>query len=686
MYLRIIFLFLLVFATSCKDDAPDDITTDPADPKEKLIPAGSRKVTITVDPRYDLSNTIVYGFKDSVSMTATDKALAVPNGSRDYAIFWDKITEDIVAVVSIDSLSNEVVVNAQTVTAAMHDLIPNYLSLSESSRKDFDATALKLPEYNRLVIIVDELLTNKQSIYSTDEKFIEQLLLLNSHITEKYFEKLADEGGRIASDKDIKLWLVKNTSPGVTNQVYSHVDATFTPSLIDVGPDPMTYAVKPRPLTTKPELNRPTSIPLKDGYYEVELSQKTPQAQSNNEKAFIEGTVKVFFGALGLAKLTGSELQKCQGALTLSIVKDLSMNIVSPPTDWKSGALAVVKIGVNSFEKFIKTESCSKVFINPDILLHTVIGHSNVYSAAIKKANLAIEIAELGPWIVGRWIDPIEYNTQMQVHYGEVIPGTIGFTMSEEGKLLESYEAGKKITPGVQAKILSKYDDIVFDDYQFDVDWVVESGHGTITLRTGLDHLGRSAATWTLPQTEGQYKATARVTNLISKLMGSPIIFETIIKPCNLAETPTLLFSTDGSWKASHEFKAGWSNSDYNDTSWGPAGFPPYDCVIDACKDLPCIWGPKPENTVYFRKTFTVDLGTSLYCAYRLVLASDDNHSLTINGKTVYTSDGDDRLAGPEVTTDITSFIIDGKNVIGVQAIDAYGGCAVLHGKLFGFK
>lgn len=216
------------------------------------------------------------------------------------------------------------------------------------------------------------------------------------------------------------------------------------------------------------------------------------------------------------------------------------------------------------------------------------------------------------------------------------------------------------------------------------VQWEVIEGNGLLISDSETNSEGIAEAEWTLGNDNGDQKISATVKNMYGYKV-KPVIFSADLNRCGPTADSTLLFVTDGSWKASHDYTSGWEKLDFYDKNWGSAVFPPYDCITEKCVEASCIWGPEENPTVYLRKTFEVNFDTSPYCMYKLICASDDNHGLSINGKVVYTNDGD-RYAGPVVTTDITPYLNDGVNVISVMASDASSNCAAFHGKVFGYK
>ncbi len=534
--------FLVLFSFSCEKEDIDPVFEEKDNPKEKEIPEGSRKVSIKIDSKYDFKNTIAYGLSDSVSMSALDKSLAVRKEHGDFVMFIDKDSEHILAVAFVDSSSTELNLSATTVAAALQDLIPSYLSLPKDIREEFNSDATTIQEYKDFINIVDEILVKKEKIYSVEEKFIVQLDKINQYILNKYSSNNNNEGGRLEFDQGIKHWLVKEKSPEIANPVYSHVDAKFIPVLRDKGLPDVIVEVKPNRPIYKLQENIPdgsvftstiTPVSLKDGYYQIQLSQNPGPALEKNIGEAVSTFVNLAVG-LYLDKEFGEAPERlaCMQDIILPIKAGIVSSLPSLTKDWKSASSELVSIGGDVLIDNLTSSSCMKAALSAvslNKLALMVADKLNVYKLQIKIAKGLLDTYEICLWVAGIVV-PIKHTALMQVHYGKVIPGTIGFMESEEGELLESYEPGKNIIPGVKAQILSSYDEIVFAHFDFNVDWVVEEGHGTISEKTGLDHLGRSPTSWTLPQVKGDYKATASIINRSGNLLGSPVKFETKVE------------------------------------------------------------------------------------------------------------------------------------------------------------
>jgi hypothetical protein len=519
--------FLLLLTVAC--DKPEGPDVNPV-PGKKELPDGSRKVTIEVDKKYDLNNTKAYGIYDSLAMNATaaDKYMAVKNGSGDLVVFIDNKTSKILAVATLDSVGTQLNVNAKTVTAAIHDLIPAYLSLSKSKKADFEATAQSIPEYNALVSIVDQLLTNKEGIYSTNPAYVEQLRKVNRVILAKYSNDNDHKGERFASVEEMPAWLKKGEAPQVINQVYSHVDAIITPIHTGAGRPVITVPIEPRTLFyNDPTAKDITKLPIADGYYNLKLTQKTKRAEDANERELASRVVGLFMGQIfGLIK--GQSVAECQAALVGSVISTITSAAFNPPTSWKDGSKLVLDIGAKAIITFGTDDKCQKVFVSGAVLTKIVADKVNVWANLINGALVAKDIAELGPWALALW-PSFEFDKDMQVYQSKVIPGCVSF-QAIPGSVLKEYKGGEKARPAVEAKIISSYDQIELWDIIFNTKWTVDEGHGTVTSKdTPTNHEGKTANTWTLPTKPGVYtlKAEVKDSKQDQQLIGSPIQFTT---------------------------------------------------------------------------------------------------------------------------------------------------------------
>lgn len=137
---------------------------------------------------------------------------------------------------------------------------------------------------------------------------------------------------------------------------------------------------------------------------------------------------------------------------------------------------------------------------------------------------------------------------------------------------------------------------------------------------------------------------------------------------------------SDSSWNYSDVFVMDWLNADFDDSRWNSASAPSNglcdlssispDDRIDENGSLP-MWtqDPQQHQTVYFRKTF--DLSSHSFGKLRVVF--DDNGEVYINGYLVL-SNHDANDAGI-FTKNVSGFLHEGTNVIGIKGEDTFGVC-----------
>lgn len=524
----LLLVFSMVFVTSCLEkNEPDAIPAK--DPKPVL--KGTRKVNFIVDEAYDLSKTEAHSILDSASMSGGNEGLYVPEDYESTAFFTDDTSGEIVAVVRTDSLSENVIVNAESVAKALLTNIPSYHSLTVELKNKLEQEALTIEPFKDFVSTVDALLKSKRSVYSTDDEYIEQILELNRYILKNYLGDPNMEGGRMNKSNgkdDFTEWLTKESGGTLDNQRHSYVYAEFIPS---GGGKTITTVLDPKPIIKGKSVIALSGLGLKDDCYTVNLSQTHPSAVSKNFYELSTRFARMFLNAF-LGKLGSDSRNDCIAAIAGFIQVDINATILElggganlSPKDLLSKISATA---VGTIQSAFTNEACQKTLLNKRMIAKALAAQSNLFLYVVEKAALAYELAEYFPFVLAQ-TDPLVLSNKMQLYRGKLIPGCVTF-QKVEGSVSPQYVVGEKARPAVEAKIVSSYDEI--DLGQFEATWIVTNGNGSVTSpATPTNNEGKTVNTWTLPMKAGEYFIRADMLDgERDDMQGSPIEFKTIVE------------------------------------------------------------------------------------------------------------------------------------------------------------
>jgi hypothetical protein len=139
-------------------------------------------------------------------------------------------------------------------------------------------------------------------------------------------------------------------------------------------------------------------------------------------------------------------------------------------------------------------------------------------------------------------------------------------------------------------------------------------------------------------------------------------------------DTSTLRITSDGSWLVSGTLTPGWETVDFNDSTWDSSVAPaPDNGGWVTCPDHPDVetmWSSVQYTTIYLRKSFVIDSDSKVISA-TMTTGSDDDHDAYVNG-TLVASDWNG-VSGPYLNTDISAYLVPGKNVVAIKAHDTGG-------------
>ncbi|GAA4435448.1 hypothetical protein GCM10023188_27440 [Pontibacter saemangeumensis] len=504
----------------------------------KPVLKGARKVNFIIDEAYDLSQSEAHSILDSVSMSGDDKGLYVPEDFESSAFFIDDNSGEIVAVVRTNTVSDNVIVNAESVARALLTMVPSYQTLPDEMRDKFEKEAMTIEPFKDFVTTVDALLKSKRSVYSTDDEYIEQIIEINRYMLKNYLGDPNIEGGRINksnSEDDFKVWLTKESGGTLDNQRHSYVYAEFIPS---DGGKTIPTILDPKPIIKGKSVKALSSLGLKDDYYTVNLSQTHELAVSKNFYELSTRFARMFLNAF-LGRMGSDSRNDCIAAIAGSIQVDINATILElggganlSPKDLLSKISATAG---NTIQSAFTNAACQKTLLNKTLIAKAMAAQSNLFLKVVEAAALAHELAEYLPFVLAQ-TDPLVLSNKMQLYKGTVIPGWVRF-QELKGSLMEEYSSGDKAKPTVETKIISSYDEIDLGLIEFKATWIVTNGNGSVTSpETPTNHEGKTTNAWTLPMEEGEYFIRADMLDGDREDMeGSPIEFRTKVK-CKYSE------------------------------------------------------------------------------------------------------------------------------------------------------
>ncbi|MFD3002634.1 hypothetical protein ACFS7Z_19845 [Pontibacter toksunensis] len=526
------YFFFLLTITSCSD--PVEPSVKPTPPQvEKVIPPGSRKVTIKVDSKYNFNNVNGYSFTDSTSINS-DPSLIVPNNGATMLYFTDKASGNLLATVRVDSSMAEVEVNATSVSISLFELIPTYGELTPNQQREFEANAITTDAFKSLVAVVDGLLQNRSQIYSTDPKFVKSLSDLNKIIITSY---LADsqEGGRIRQGPnpgDPATWILQDENV-IDNQVHSYVDVLL---ISDNKSKSGNFIMGPRPF--KPGFHERKGLSNNDdGYYELRLTQNTNDAELKNGVAATEKVLSIVLGA-ALDKYLKANGAGCREEIVNKVgiaLNGILIQAKTTPTGADEVQEAMFDAAFGISKDVLTSEKCIAGIAVTAFIARAIAFKAHWVTTTIIVLWNTSDVVQVSN-LIEAFLLPIEHTVSIQLHHGAIIPGQ--FTMLPAIELKEEYKAEEQVPIQVSLKELTK-GTIPFENRLLSVNWIVEEGNGKITNQTktitidertgsvdGEEWFG--SALWTLPSSSGTFKASVEILDKNKKhIEGSPIVFTT---------------------------------------------------------------------------------------------------------------------------------------------------------------
>ena len=522
----LIFLLVVLSLSSCLKK--DEIEILPEKAKEPVL-KGAIKVDIIVDEAYDLSRTQAHSVMDSASMGGNTNGLYVPKDFESAAFFIDENSGEILALVLTDPVSDNLIVNAESVAEALLTVVPAYNSLTLEMKENFEKEALTIKPYKEFVQTVDALLKNNQPIYSTDPNFINQILELNRYILKNYLGDPNFEGGRVQSGGKDKFanWLTSESDGTLNNLVHSYVYAEFTPSN---GGEAVTTILDPKPLA-KASKTSLSKLGLKDDCYTVSLNQTHPSVVDKNFYELSTRFAKMFLTAI-LGRMGSDSRNDCIAAIVGSIQIDINAAVLELG---KGGAnLSPIEllskfsaIAGNTIQTAFTNDACQRTVLNKKVIAKALAAQSNLFLKVVEGAALAYELAEYIPFVVAQ-TDPVNLSENMQLHDGKLKEACV--EVVKDGELNAEYSLGETIYPGLKLVPQSQYAD--WKKAGFEVEWKLDPGNGSLNLlNTSTSNEGKATVAWTLPTDINEARLHAEIKDKEGDhLKGSPITFNVTLK------------------------------------------------------------------------------------------------------------------------------------------------------------
>jgi len=507
---------LALLAFSCVDSQEEDFLLDAG---TKTIPAGSREVKINLDPKYDLVNTVAYGLYDTMAMNVKNRSLAVPHGASDVVMFVDKNTDKVLAVVGVRANETQLNVNAETVTAALHDLIPAYATLSVEGRQSFSESATSSPAYRSLVSTVDRLLSSKAGIYSTDNGLVDNIRALNRMISESFADQTADANQRVV--QDMKYWTSSGETARINNRSFAYVDAQFTPNRIDSNRESYNFVLNPRPLSRNQYSITDTDVP--DGYYSLTITQRSAAARQANQMALSNNLLFLTVGE-SFFNLQTQGAEACANTMVTALYAELDKFLENETNNMDAAFLQALSISATLTQKLLNDPTCTGFVNNNQALIASIIQRTMLLAVILDGNTFIRESAGFAFYMEALFM-PFEFKEYLMVQQGRVVPGQLRFEMVEDS-YDKDYPRRASLNPEVRAVVLSQYDDIDFT--MFSVYWETRyANNGTVSNdRTYFNSEGIATTRWTLPDRRTDNYLNAFVRNEDGRdLMGSPMCF-----------------------------------------------------------------------------------------------------------------------------------------------------------------
>ncbi|WP_162303737.1 hypothetical protein [Hymenobacter sediminis] len=467
------------------------------------------------------------------------KGVKVVQNKESLLFILDKTSQEILAVVRVDSSQKEVKVNAATVAQGLWDLLPAYTSLSEKQQAQFDKDVRTTPAYSAFTATVQDLLVRKQPIYATSPIFLSQLITLNGYILKTYLNDPFPTGGtgrRPTADDDFTAWIGNEKkelgneikmAAVFNNQLRSYVKATFTPLR---GGTSSSMMLEPRPFNlTEKASQAVTGIP--DNSYTLRLNQEEKDVMTKNQHELVLKAVNLLVGQLGFKGKSGA-YNECISSITQSAIKEVNAMVfkVSVRNSTKGMLQDAFESAKSITSDAIKNPYCRRSISYQRTIIRFVAAKTNVFLQMLEVKNAIEEFGEMVPYGIALW-SPINYASKpMQLYKGQHLAARL--KVEQQSSLKNSYSAGEKIFPELQLSAQSSYAN--WEKAGFTVEWKIASDNGSIALAgiavssTKTLQDGSAGVEWTLPANRsGEALLLADVKDQEGDaLEGSPIIFK----------------------------------------------------------------------------------------------------------------------------------------------------------------
>ena len=409
---HLLVFFMGILVISCVDHQED-----PTQDTEKTIPPGSREVQVNIDSKYDLSNTIAYGISDTLDMSASRLSLISSSGEKDIVYFVDKNSKKIKAVATLLPSENELNINATTVTAALHDIIPSYLSLSPDDRTKFNQSASSLPEYQNLMTRVDALLAGGEGIYTPSDGYVADLRAVSSYISKNYTMANKSSGAAArTTTQNLAYWIKEGPPFRIANQSYTSVNARLTPV---AGGSNSNYLMNPRPLTFDYSQESITEINAINGEYYLNLSQSANGAREKNEYAFANNILAMSLGESFFNRINGDGAEACADAIMALVQDDFDMIYANPPANEQEAFYLAIDIISDILPSVVRNQYCIQTFVNNEVLIYIMAERILMLMAVVDQNTLLQEMGGFAFYFESLYL-PFEFENRIKVEDGYV--------------------------------------------------------------------------------------------------------------------------------------------------------------------------------------------------------------------------------------------------------------------------
>jgi hypothetical protein len=148
------------------------------------------------------------------------------------------------------------------------------------------------------------------------------------------------------------------------------------------------------------------------------------------------------------------------------------------------------------------------------------------------------------------------------------------------------------------------------------------------------------------------------------------------------AAATALPILSDGTWKATDTFVAGWQSSGFDDSAWGlsrapyPSPIPPAALIAGTPANF--MWfdpagtsdGTTGAVRTWYRKSFVLDLtGAALPVQGQALISVDDDFEFYVNGNLAY-RDASGGNADVVHFVDFSALLVNGSNTFALYAVD----------------